>query len=73
MSSALRVPTDADVEEVARLWSDGWPDARLDRSGYAHVDALDAGRVWIDVRGRPTAALVDWAEGRAGEHGGRRS
>ncbi|MCE3287118.1 MAG: putative acetyltransferase [Gaiellaceae bacterium] len=92
MTPSLRVPTDADVEDVARIMSEGWPeavdagqvrqawaspgfdrerDARIAPGAYVHVEALDRDRVWINLRGRPSTALVDWAEGRARERGGR--
>ena len=92
MTQVLRAPTDADVVEVARVMSEGWPepvdadqvrqawsspgfdperDARVEPGAYAHVDVIDAGRLWINVRGRPSSALLDWAENRARERGGR--
>lgn len=88
----MRVPSEADLPEVARLMSVGWPepvhahqvrqawsspgfdrqlDARIEPEAYAHVDAIDEGRVWINLRGLPSARLVDWAERRARERGGR--
>jgi mycothiol synthase len=73
MSEGWPEPADGDL--VRRAWSapgfDRERDARLDVAGYAHVDAIDDDRVWIALRGRPSRALVDWAEGRAREHGGR--
>ena len=92
MSDTLRVPTDNDAEEVARLQSEGSPepvgpdsvlrdwsfpgvqielDARLGAGSYAFVDGFGDGRVWIDLAGRPTAELLDWAERRALELGSR--
>jgi ribosomal protein S18 acetylase RimI-like enzyme len=88
----LRAPTDADVAEVARLMTVGWPepvdahqvrhawsapgfdrdrDARIEPEAYAHVDTLDEGRVWINLRGQPSDELVDWAVEHARERGGR--
>ncbi len=88
----LRVPTDEDVDEIARIMSQHWPepadadlvrrqwsapgfdrerDARVEPGGYAYVDGLDEARVWINLRGSPSPELVDWAEQRARERGGR--
>jgi mycothiol synthase len=68
-------PEPVDEHDVRRAWSapgfDLARDARIDPGAYAAVDALDDGRVWINLRGRPSAALVDWAELRASERGGR--
>ncbi|MGI8861636.1 MAG: hypothetical protein ACR2GV_02775 [Gaiellaceae bacterium] len=64
-------PEPADEALVRRTWSspgfDLEHDARLDDSSYANVDAFGDGRVWIDVRGRPSTDIVDWAEARARE------
>jgi mycothiol synthase len=46
-------------------------DARLDRGAYVLVDGFGDERVWIDVAGRPTPELLDWAESRARELGSR--
>jgi mycothiol synthase len=46
-------------------------DARVGNGSYAFVDGFGDGRVWIDVAGRPTPELLDWAEGRARELGTR--
>lgn len=46
-------------------------DARLEREAYALVESLDGDKVWIDLRGRPSAALLEWAEARAREKGQR--
>lgn len=88
MNATLRPPTEADLPDVVRLMSEGWPeptaadsvarewtsrsvrlelDARLEDDAYAFVEDLGNGSVWIDVRGRPSAALLDWAEERARE------
>jgi len=68
-------PEPADEALVRRPWSspgfDLEHDARLDDSSYANVDAFGDGRVWIDVRGRPSTDIVDWAEARAREKGSR--
>ena len=66
-------PTDADL--VRRWWSapgfDRELDACIEPGAYAHVLAFDETRAWIDLRGQPSPALLDWAEGRAGERGDR--
>ena len=46
-------------------------DARVGDGSYAFVDGFGDGRVWIDVAGRPTPELFDWAEARARELGSR--
>ena len=92
MITALRAPTDADVEAVARFnsmhapepagagvvrqeWSapgfDCERDARIEDDAYAQVESLDETRVWVELHGRPSESLVDWAEERAKERGGR--
>ena len=88
MSAGLRAPTEADLPEVVRLMSEGWPDpidpdsvrrvwtspgvrleldARFEGHAYALVEDLGNGCVWLDVRGRPSAELLDWAEARGRE------
>ena len=66
-------PTDQDL--VRRWWSspgfDREHDARIETGAYAHVLAFDETRAWIDLRGRPSHALIDWAEERARERGSR--
>jgi len=68
-------PEPIDYASVLRDWS--FPgvqvekDARLGRDLYAFIDSFGDGRVWIDLAGRPTAELLDWAELRAGELGSR--
>jgi mycothiol synthase len=68
-------PEPANEDHVRRAWSspgfDVATDARLDGTGYASVDELGEGRVWINLRGRPSVELVDWAERRARERGQR--
>jgi len=68
-------PEPVDEQYVRRAWSapgfDRARDARVEPDAYAAVDALDDGRVWIHLRGQPSSALVDWAEHRARECGGR--
>ena len=46
-------------------------DVRLGPDSYAFVEGFDAERVWIGLAGRPSADLLDWAEGRARELGTR--
>jgi len=46
-------------------------DARLGPGSYAFVDGFGDGRVWIELAGRPTTELLDWAELRAQELGTR--
>ena len=46
-------------------------DARIGPGSYAFVDGFGDGRVWIELAGRPTTELLDWAEGRARELGSR--
>ena len=64
-------PEPADDELVRRSWTS--PEVRLDRDArledgsYAIVEDLGDGRAWIDLRGDPSPAMLDWAETRAGE------
>ena len=73
MSQGSPEPVQAD--DVRLLWSspgfDVTQDARLDGESYAQIGDLGEGRIWIDLRGRPSAALLDWAEQRAGAKGHR--
>jgi mycothiol synthase len=73
MSEHAPEPVDADL--VRHEWSapsfDREADARIEPGAYAQVERLDEGRVWIHMCGRPSAALVDWAEERARERDGR--
>ena len=68
-------PEPVDAHQVRHAWSsprfDRGRDARIEPRGYAHVDALDEGRVWINLRGHPSVDLVDWAVERARERGTR--
>lgn len=63
------------TESVLREWT--FPgvqvekDARLGLGSYAFVDSFGDGRVWIDLAGSPSIALLDWAELRARELGTR--
>ncbi len=73
MSQTAGEPVQAD--DVRLMWSspgfDVAEDARLDGDAYAQLQGFGEGRVWIDVRGRPSAAILDWAEERAREKGHR--
>jgi GNAT superfamily N-acetyltransferase len=68
-------PEPADEDLVRRIRSspsfDLEKDARLDETSYADIESQGEGRVWIDLRGRPSAEIVDWAEARAREKGRR--
>jgi ribosomal protein S18 acetylase RimI-like enzyme len=68
-------PEPIDEETVRRSWSSPRIelelDARLDDDAYAVVEGLDEERVWVDLRGRPSAVILDWAEHRASEKGTR--
>jgi ribosomal protein S18 acetylase RimI-like enzyme len=46
-------------------------DARIEDHAFALVKNFDEARVWIDVQGRPSATLLDWAVARAAEKGHR--
>jgi ribosomal protein S18 acetylase RimI-like enzyme len=73
MSESWPEPIDADAVRL------GWTapgvevalDARLEERSYAIVEDLGNGSVWIDLRGSPSAAMLDWAEGRAAEKSAR--
>jgi mycothiol synthase len=73
MSQSSPEPVQAD--DVRLMWTspgfDVAQDARLDRSSYAQLEDLGEGRIWIDVRGRPSAEILDWAEERARAKGHR--
>ena len=68
-------PEPVGSDSVLRDWS--FPgvrtelDVRLGSGSYAFVDGFGDGRVWIEVAGRPTTKLLDWAEMRARELGSR--
>jgi mycothiol synthase len=68
-------PEPVDDDFVLRAWTspgfDRERDARIEPHAYADVRHLGDGRVWINLRGSPTATLVDWAEERASEEGAR--
>jgi GNAT superfamily N-acetyltransferase len=46
-------------------------DARIEDGAYVLVESLDDARVWLQVHGRPSRELLDWAEARASEMGSR--
>jgi ribosomal protein S18 acetylase RimI-like enzyme len=73
MSEHAPEPVGEDV--VRRSWAsprfDLANDALIDGESYATVEDLGEGRVWIDLRGRPSAMILDWAEKRAGAMGRR--
>jgi ribosomal protein S18 acetylase RimI-like enzyme len=62
-------------ESVLRDWTfpgvDVTTDVRLGPGSYAFVDSFGDERVWIELAGRPTTELLDWAEARARERGSR--
>ena len=68
-------PEPTSPESVLRDWTfpgvDVAKDVRLGPGSYAFVDGFGDGRVWIELAGRPTAELLDWAELRAHELGSR--
>jgi GNAT superfamily N-acetyltransferase len=68
-------PEPADEDLVRRIWSSPSfeleNDARLDDASYVDVESQGEGRVWIDLRGRPSTEIIDWAEARAREKGRR--
>jgi GNAT superfamily N-acetyltransferase len=68
-------PQPVDEAQIRRAWSapdlDPTLDVRLDANGYALLESLGDGRVWLELHGRPSEALLDWAEARAGEKGRR--
>lgn len=72
---SLTWPEPVDEERVRLAWSDPRADlsrdARVAPGSYAMVEDLGAGRAWIDYHGALSQALLDWAEGRAGEVGAR--
>jgi mycothiol synthase len=64
-------PEPVGEDDIRRSWTS--PEVRLDRdvrfeeSSYAIVESLGDGRVWIDLCGDPSLAMLDWAEARARE------
>jgi mycothiol synthase len=69
-------PEPVGEDDVRRSWTapgfDRERDARLDGDeAYVRLEDLGEGRVWIDVRGSPSTAILDWAEGQARVRGTR--
>ena len=64
-------PEPLDDAGLRREWSaprvDLERDARVEEGAYVLVERLDEERVWLDVYGRPSPGLLDWAEARAAE------
>jgi mycothiol synthase len=64
-------PEPSEEDTLRREW--GAPgveverDARVEDDAYALVERLDETRAWLDVQGRPSRDLLDWAEARAAE------
>ena len=46
-------------------------DARIEDDAYVLVETLDSERVWLNVHGRPSPALLAWMEDRAAERASR--
>jgi ribosomal protein S18 acetylase RimI-like enzyme len=73
MSEHWPEPVDEDLVRVK--WSspsfDLERDARLESEAYGDVHLLGNDRAWIDLRGRPSRELLDWAEARAFEMASR--
>jgi ribosomal protein S18 acetylase RimI-like enzyme len=68
-------PDGVDPEAVRRDWTspviDREHDVRIDTDAYALVEDMTEGRVWLELHGRPSAGLLDWAEARGREKGSR--
>jgi GNAT superfamily N-acetyltransferase len=68
-------PDATDPETVLRDWSspiiDRDRDVRVEPGAYALVEDMNEGRVWIELHGRPSEVLVEWAETRGAEKGQR--
>jgi mycothiol synthase len=64
-------PEPVSADEMRRSWTspglDLDRDVRFEGRSYARVQSLGAGCVWIDLRGDPSPAMLDWAEARARE------
>jgi mycothiol synthase len=59
-ASAVQQEWDAPYVDVAR-------DARIEHDAYVLVEAIDGDRSWLNVHGRPSQDILDWAEAHAGE------
>ena len=70
-------PEPVDAEMVIREWTSPGVelehDARIEDDAYCLVEDLYEGRAWIEVQGRPSGAMLDWAEARASDKGARLS
>jgi ribosomal protein S18 acetylase RimI-like enzyme len=68
-------PDRVDPESVLRDWTspiiDRDRDVRVESGAYALVEDMTEGRAWVELHGRPSGELADWAEARAGEKGSR--
>ena len=68
-------PQPVGEERVVRAWAspriDREEDVRIGPDAYAIVEGLDEGRVMLELYGRPSQGLLDWAEARAREKGSR--
>lgn len=68
-------PEPVDAEMVIREWTSPGVelehDSRIEDDAYCLVEDLYEGRAWIEVQGRPSVALLDWAEARASDKGTR--
>jgi mycothiol synthase len=62
-------PEPVGEDDVRRSWTSPevqlHRDVRFEPSSYAIVESLGDGRAWIDLRGDPSRAMLDWAEARA--------
>jgi mycothiol synthase len=68
-------PDPVQADDVRLMWGapgfDVSKDARLDGDAYVQLEDLGEGRIWIDLRGCPSAEILDWAEERARGKGHR--
>jgi ribosomal protein S18 acetylase RimI-like enzyme len=68
-------PDRMDPETVIRDWTAPYiereHDVRVEPGSYALVEDMTEGRVWIELHGRPSDDLVEWAEVRGAEKGRR--
>ena len=68
-------PEHASESEVVREWSAPYivleRDARIEDDGYVLVENIDSERTWLNVCGRPSAELLDWADAQSRERAPR--
>lgn len=68
-------PDPRDEAGLRQEWSgprvDVERDGRIESDAYVLVESLDEKRVWVELHGRPSRELLDWAEMRAAELGPR--